>query len=134
MLFYAPRLKSVIYQRGLKPDKLIYGVSQCRSCKFSLSGRAFSCTRSVYELEKLDATASSDGNRNDRTYLDTAFKIMETALATFVSLSMLGATGYLYHQYYQHRVLTKISSAFGVGEPALDLATRSETGKAKGDW
>ncbi|KAK9447742.1 uncharacterized protein V1518DRAFT_438720 [Limtongia smithiae] len=70
----------------------------------------------------------SGSEKDESKYKHAAFRVMETAAVTFVSLSVLGISGYVYHRYYQSRVLRKILRAFQVGDPALDLALHSHLG------
>ncbi|KAK9349154.1 hypothetical protein V1522DRAFT_345066 [Lipomyces starkeyi] len=65
-------------------------------------------------------------------YHQAAFKVCESAAVTFVSIAILGISGYMYHQYYQHQVLTKIRRAFAAGDRSLDLAMQSRTGEGEG--
>lgn len=56
--------------------------------------------------------------------------MMESALTTFASLSVLGAAGYGYHLYYKSLVLRKMSKAFDPGDPVLDLAAPTPSSKS----
>ncbi|KAJ8098867.1 hypothetical protein POJ06DRAFT_199521 [Lipomyces tetrasporus] len=64
----------------------------------------------------------------------TAFKVFESAAITFASIAILGISGYMYHEYYQHRVVAKIRRAFEKGDPSLDLAMWSRTGEGEVEW
>ncbi|KAK9471086.1 uncharacterized protein V1510DRAFT_397942 [Dipodascopsis tothii] len=97
--------------------------------------RAFSATSSRAVLENLDPRAGADDDdKPRRSYSEIGLKMLETALVTFASIAVLGLTGYVYHNYYQHHVLTKMAAAFRSGTPALDLAIWHKAGEGDDTW
>jgi hypothetical protein len=67
-----------------------------------------------------------EGNEKSRgsnaKWKGTAFKMFESAMTTFASISILGLVGYSYTRYYKHLVLEKMENAFRPGDPVLELA------------
>lgn len=52
----------------------------------------------------------------------TLHKMLESAVTTLVSLTVLGLAGYSYHRYYKYLVLQKVGNAFKPGDPVLEIA------------
>ncbi|KAF2834466.1 hypothetical protein M501DRAFT_1001088 [Patellaria atrata CBS 101060] len=64
--------------------------------------------------------------KEGRDWRGTAFKMFESAMTTFASITVLGLVGYSYTRYYKHLVLEKMENAFKPGDPVLELAARGK--------
>jgi hypothetical protein len=70
-----------------------------------------------------DPTPDDNGNEDPSSkWKGTAFKMFESAMTTFASISILGLVGYSYTVYYKRHVIKKMERAFEPGDPVLDIA------------
>ncbi|OXV06814.1 hypothetical protein Egran_05419 [Elaphomyces granulatus] len=78
------------------------------------------------EVLNQDDTQGDNGKDRSRdsetNFKSTILKMLESAAATFASITVLGIAGYSYHRYYKYLILKKIDHAFRPGDPALDVA------------
>jgi hypothetical protein len=76
-----------------------------------------------------DPTPSDDSpdEKPSSKWKGTAFKMFESAMTTFASISILGLVGYSYTLYYKRHVLKKMERAFEPGDPVLDIAGHGNT-------
>ncbi|KAF2139559.1 uncharacterized protein K452DRAFT_328013 [Aplosporella prunicola CBS 121167] len=83
-----------------------------------------------------EAETFAESKKNGE-WRETAWKMFESAMTTFASISVLGLVGYSYTVYYKRMVIEKMDNAFSPGDPVLTIA-KGGLPRAKeaeeGDW